>query len=576
MRKRKKDHEEINYWQSNTDMMSALVLVLLLIIMLLILYLMKMPENDQPDSETGDSYNVDNELGDEVEKGGYFADGEGSHKGGSNGSDDQGDDEGEEEDGDDEGNGGGGGGSGTGIGTDPQYNYEYPLPTHNGEDWNKAAVYATVVDQETGRAIREEGITFELYEKQGAADGGALRFLNTYYPEKIEYRNYETTEEGVFYLPEKIEEGHYYFKQITELEGYDMAEAVQFDLDDIYDWPDPYVVSIEVSPSKNIIPISLEDMDTHEPVSGGTFKIVAAEDIITADNTVRYAEDETADTVALDKEGYGESKELYLGTYTVTQKKIPKYYASIKSSEDVEVEKKDGSTPETLKFICEKTKISLKLTDNLYTNVKLEGAEFELTCKDHPKFSQTAVTDENGEIVFTNLKKRAVYLLKQVRAPKEYRFKDTEQKILVDEHGRIEDEAEASYALTNYILRASVNVKDKLFGKPVSDVNLALYEDSGKKISTWTASGTEKIFEDLPEGNYYILANGDKDKKYEFKIADESEIKKVEITVLTMQNIVTIAAGGCILLLAVFGMSMVLKRRKTPGKDSTGEMKNGE
>lgn len=32
---------------------------------------------------------------------------------------------------------------------------------------------------------------------------GALQILNTYYPEKISYREYETTEEGVFYLPEK-------------------------------------------------------------------------------------------------------------------------------------------------------------------------------------------------------------------------------------------------------------------------------------------------------------------------------------------------------------------------------------
>ena len=67
-----------------------------------------------------------------------------------------------------------------------------------------------------------------------------------------------------------------------------MAEAVQFDLDDIYDWPDPYVVSIEVSPSKNVIPITIEDMETHEPIQDGTFKVNAAEDIITADESVRY------------------------------------------------------------------------------------------------------------------------------------------------------------------------------------------------------------------------------------------------------------------------------------------------
>lgn len=575
MRKRKRDHNEVDYWQSNTDLMSALVLVLLLIIMLLILYLMQIPENDQPNPEKGDSYNVDNELGDDAGDSYYHWNTDNDHSGGNK---DQGDDEGDEdEEGDEEGDGGGGGGSGTGIGTDPQYKYEYPLPTQNGEDWNKAAVYATVVDGETGRAIREKGITFELYEEQIEGDGGALRFLNTYYPVKIEYRNYETTEEGVFYLPEKIEEGHYYFKQITELEGYDLAEAVHFDLDDIYDWPDPYVVSIEVLPSKNIIPITIEDMETHEPLSDGTFSVIAAEDIVTSDNSTRYVKSETADTVAFDEEGYGQSKELYLGAYTVVQEQIPRYYASIEQAENVEVKKKDGSTPETLKFSCEKTKISLKLTDNLYKNVKLKGAEFALLCKSHPELSKTAETDENGEIVFTDLEKNSVYTIKQISAPEKYKFDDIGLELLVDENGRIEGEAEASYNLTNYIARVSVNVKDMLFGKPVSDVNMALYDSNGGKVSTWTANGSEKVFENLPSGSYYILVNDNKEEKYEFEAAEDVEMQEVVATIMTTQNIVVIAAGGCILLIGLFGIAMILKKRKTSGNRGTGEgMSSGE
>ena len=134
-----------------------------------------------------------------------------------------------------------------------------------------------MIDGETGRAVRRAGIAFELYEEQIKGDGGAKRFLNTYYPEKIEYRSYATTEAGVFYLPEKIEQGHYYFKQITELAGYDPAETAYFDVDDSYDWPDPFVVSIEVFPSKNIIPVRLTDADTGEPIPDGTFRITAAE-----------------------------------------------------------------------------------------------------------------------------------------------------------------------------------------------------------------------------------------------------------------------------------------------------------
>lgn len=576
MRRKRRDHNEIDYWQSNTDLMSALVLVLLLIIMLLILYLMQIPENDKPDLEKGDSYNVDNELGDDEGNSYYHPDGE-SYENGGGGGGDTGEEEGEEEEGDEEDDGNGSGGSGTGVGTDPQYKYEYPLPTHNGRTWNKAAVFATVVDEETGRAIREAGLTFELYEEQIEGDGGALRFLNTYYPVKTEYRDYETTEEGVFYLPEKIEEGHYYFKQITGLEGYDLAEAVHFDLDNIYDWPDPYVVSIEISPSKNIIPITIEDMETHEPLSDGTFAVVASEDIITADNSMRYAKNETADTVLFDEEGYGESKELYLGKYAVVQEKIPQYYVGVKHTTEVEVEKKDGSVPEALKFLCEKTKIRLNLTDDFYKNVKLEGADFSLICKSHPELSQTAKTDKDGEIVFTNLEKNCTYTLKQVSAPEKYKFDSDGLEIFVDESGRIENEAEISYNLTNFIARVSVSAKDRLFGKTVSDVNMALYDSHDSKISTWTANGSEKIFENLPAGDYYILVNGEKEKKYEFKASDDIAMQEVVVAVMTMQNIVVIAGGGCILLLGVIGTVIILRKRKTSGNHETGEeMNRGE
>lgn len=576
MRRKKRGHNEIDYWQSNTDLMSALVLVLLLIIMLLILYLMQIPENDQSDPQRGDSYNVDNEAGDNSGVSYYHPEGEGDDEGSGGGGQGEGEED-EEDEGESEGDGNGGGGSGTGIGTDPEYNYEYPLPTQSGEDWNKAAVFATVVDQETGRAIRVQGLTFELYEEQIKGDGGALRFLNTYYPVKTEYRNYETTEEGVFYLPEKIEEGNYYFKQITGLDGYDLAEAVNFNLDDTYDWPDPYVVSIEISPSKNIIPITIEDMETHEPLSDGTFAVLAAEDIITADKTTRFVKNETADTVSFDEEGYGESKELYLGNYTVVQEEIPRYYASIKAVTDVEVKQKDGSTPQAIKFSCEKTKIILNLTDSFHTNVKLEGAKFELQCKSHPELSKTAETDKNGEIVFTDLEKNSVYTLKQISAPENYIFDDSGLDILVDEGGRIEEEAKASYNLTNYVPRISVGIRDMIFGKPVSDVSMVLYDSNGKKVSAWTSDGSEKVFEDLPEGDYYILVNGDKGNRYEFVASDDIEMQEVKAVILTMQNIVVIAIGVCVLLIGICGVFMILKKRKKTDHHRTGkEMNSGE
>ena len=67
MRRRKSNHSEIDYWQSNTDLITGFVLVLFLIIMLLILYLVQIPENALPDAVSGNSFAVDDQPGDTVE-----------------------------------------------------------------------------------------------------------------------------------------------------------------------------------------------------------------------------------------------------------------------------------------------------------------------------------------------------------------------------------------------------------------------------------------------------------------------------------------------------------------------------
>ena len=546
MKKRKRNHGEINYWQSNADLVTGFVLVLLIIIMLLILYLVQIPEYSQPDAVSGNTYDQEEESGDDEEEGDWDDDG---------------------------------GGGGTGETETETEEYEYPPSGGGGgEDWAKAAVYTTVIDGETGRAIRKAGITFELYEQQTEEDGGSKRFLYTYYPEKTEYRTYETTEAGVFYLPEKIEEGYYYFKQISDVEGYDRAETTYFAVDDAYDWPDPFVVSIEIFPSRNIIPIRLEDARTHEPIEGGTFRVTAAEDIVTADDTVRYASDEVADTVTVGEDGYGESRELYLGAYLVTQDEVPQYYAATQQSFETEVEQKNGTVPEALVFSCEKTEIRLTLTDELYSNIALEGAEFTLACDGYPELTQTAVTDSNGEIVFTDLEKNRTYQLRQTGASGNYKYDGQTLEIYVDEDGLIDGEAEASFALTNYIERTSIAVKSRIFGQPVSGVSVALYSSAGEQIRIWTSSGLAETFENLPEGSYYVLLDGKENRRYDLTVTGGVALQEIELTVWSLTDI--LSTGLCAATAAAILTALILllkrRKRKTAGQEIRGETKREE
>lgn len=85
----------------------------------------------------------------------------------------------------------------------------------------------------------------------------------------------------------------------------------------------------------------MNDAETQLPVGGGTFRVIAAEDIVTKDGTVRYTQGQYADTIVCDENGYGESKELYLGNYTVQQQTAPNYYTTMQEDLNVEVEKEE-------------------------------------------------------------------------------------------------------------------------------------------------------------------------------------------------------------------------------------------
>ena len=342
MRRRRKDQNgEYNYWQPATDMMTGLVFVLMLIVALLGLYLLsdytgyKYDETEGVEETTAQETRPDDDGWSWKE---YK--GNGDHE-----------------------NVGDGAGDGGGSGQ------EQPIIQTGGGGYGdegiKSAVFTELVDDETDRIIPDEGVRFELYRTDwGLQNGmGALQILNTYYPEKISYREYETTEEGVFYLPEKIYQGDYFFRELNEPEGYDAAGDTYFNLDKMYDWPDPFVVQIRVSPNKNVIRVQMSDLLSKDPVGGGTFQVRAAEDVATLDGTVRYIAGQLVDTITCDENGYGESKELYLGSYTLEQAGIPRYYAGINEQPEALVEKKNGEDPPIHEIDTEKTKITLKLSD---------------------------------------------------------------------------------------------------------------------------------------------------------------------------------------------------------------------
>ena len=542
MKKRRNEPEnEYNFWQPATDMMSALVFVLVLIIALLGLYLLS-DYTGYEEATSSSEEAASSEVNDDDGRGSWYHD-------------DQ---------------------YGTGDGNgDGRYDQQV-IQTGGGgygEDGIKTAVFVELIDDETEPRIQEQGVRFELYRTDTThLQNGTLQTLNTYYPEKINYREYETTEEGVFYLPEKIWQGSYYFHELTEPEGYDAAADTYYDVDRMYDWPDPYVVQIRVAPCKNIIRIQMNDAETEEPVSSGTFQVLAAEDIITKDGTLRYSAGQQVDVITCDDTGYGESKELYLGNYTVQQLSAPNYYTTMQESLDVTVEKKDGELPELHEITAEKTKIVLNLADEL-TGQKLEGAAFTVT-NERTGAVQTLRTDASGGILLTNLDKNTTYHIRQQQALENYRADDTDYELTVDENGLIDGQSTAQLALTNRMLRVSVHAVGMVLRSDLDGETLSLYNAQDQLVDSWTTSGAGKMFMGLAEGDYYVVRgteNGESAKRYSFTVQDTARQQDWNIPVFTLRSGIVLAVGAALaagviwLLVFLFGL---LKRRRKDRKDA--------
>lgn len=543
MKKLDRNNEEINYWQPMADSMVGLLLCVLLIMLLLILYLVSVPDEEYVDKDLGDSYeeftDADAGAGNhgyglvDDEAGNTWSQGKGWQNDGS------------------------GGGEAGGDENDEKEKYQDPDPgAGNGDGTDKAAVFIQTVDGETGRTIKRKGTEFELY-----GINSALQVLSTYYPKKIEYRKYETDESGTFYLPEKIALTSYYLHCLSQIEGYDVGENTEFTIDQAYDWDQPYIVTVSLTPSKNVIRIQLKDQNNGEAISGAVFDVIAAEDIVTKDGTTRYQNGDIVDSIQTDEKGYAESQELYLGKYTLKQTKAPRYYAQNTTDTSVEVRSKnDTNTSEITDISEEMTTVRVTLKDALYDTTYISGARFALSTDDG-KVIEKFETDRQGRFTISNLEKNTKYHIKQIKAIEDYQMDYGDHTFMVNQEGLIDGNSTEEFQLTNRLIRVSIGIRDKIFRGQVSDINIALYDSEKNVIKTWNTTGLETTIEGLQAGDYMVVINGKEEQK--ITVQDITEIQEFTFDRWTTADIgalfaVTIFTIGLIVLVIV----LVKKRRR--------------
>lgn len=524
MKLRKKSNvENESYWKSFTDIMAGLLLVILLVLMLLLLLLTQMNEEEHEQDYQFETYYEDH-IADSYDDYQHQYD----HQNDNTSND----------------SGGGGGGGGV---DDPGTSENEGIYVDVGHD--KTAVYVTVIDKETKNVIKKDGILFELYASRNA---GGLMALHTYYPDKVEYKQYQTTESGTFFLPEKITQGVYSLHNLSAPEGYGLAEDVSFEIDEARDWSDPFLVDVPLEPAKSIIYIHSVDAATNDNVGGCVYEVYAAEDVVTLDGTVRYRSGEKVDEFACDENGKGQSIRLYLGKYTVSQKIPAEFYSLSRTPVAVTLDYLENEA-KTYTVKCEKTKAEFILRDE-YTEEPIKGAVYTITEKDEQR------TDSGGKITVTNFNKSTSYTVALKSVPKPYRISAEPLTFTVDGNGFIEGNSTLSVSQTAYIIRLSVDIKDIIFKNGVTGNKVSLLDDAGNTAEEWEASGSEYLIEGLEPGLYSLEINGVSSSDMIIDLKDTGTLQKLETSVWTMWDTISAVFAAALFAVLVFVIVRIIRR----------------
>lgn len=294
-------------------------------------------------------------------------------------------------------------------------------------------------DKSSGMTIPVKDTEFQILD----ADKNPIT-MTTHYPHKEVHETFKTDENGQFTLPDKLKYGTYYLKEVQAPNGYLKGELLEFKVTKGATWENPLIVECFDDNAMGKIEIEKLDAENKEALAGATFEIIAAEDIMTPDGTIRAQKDTVVDTVVTDEDGLAESKELYLGKYLIREKEQPDGYLLLNEDLKVELTYKDQDTPvvvEKLEVLNTPTNLIVQKEDK-DSKERLKGVKFSICSeKEHGQEGHKCkiyVTDKNGEIAIKRLSP-GTYLVQEVEGLTGYEWDTSVHKITVGKDGKIKN-----------------------------------------------------------------------------------------------------------------------------------------
>ena len=424
-----------------------------------------------------------------------------------------------------------------------------PSATPRVYDFDKSAVRVMVYDSESAQLLTEENASFTLL------DNGQKMTLYVRYPEVKGYSVFSTFDRGSFFLPEKLLPGVYALKNNRLLDKYDLPDKLEFVLEQGRDWSDPFIVKVDAVPCKNIIRLTVLDAETGEPVPGGNYRVIAAEDIIAGDGAIRYQAGERADTLYPSAKGVAVSAELHLGDYRVEQLEPAFGYADEEEAAAVTLKRRRSTDEVTdVQLKVNRTKLVLTVRDGA-TYARLQGVKFLVT---GASGLTECVTDVNGEITLVSLEKNAAYSIVQAESYLDYQYDPTPIAFTVDEKGLIDGKAVLTLARAENRIACAFTLRGKLFPIVASGQRMQLINAEGVVVKEWVSAAEAETVGGVQPGRYTLAAGG---RQKDIVVENVSEIQTFELRQWQPLEYVALAGAAAVIVLIV-ALILILRKRK--------------
>lgn len=212
-------------------------------------------------------------------------------------------------------------------------------------DFVTSHVQVVKADSETGQTVPLAGFRFQLLDE---AKNPITQ--EVWYPNHAEMSEFETDESGMVTFPEALRPGTYYIREVAAkapylLNGEDLKVVIENDAQ----LAPVTVVKLTDDQAKGRASVLKTCSDDGKPLESAEFDVVAMQDVVSPDGSVKAVEGEVVDHVKTGEDGTATTKELYLGSgearYAFVETKAPSGHVLDPTPHEFTLTWKDQDTP---------------------------------------------------------------------------------------------------------------------------------------------------------------------------------------------------------------------------------------